>query len=202
MNVSILRSTFAACLIGVASAAQAAFMSVVPDAFGNFTVTDTTHPNAGDYQFNIQPTTNPNPVIYYDQNPPTNQSPSAIQTLIASHYSVDPASLALAGSCDDVEAGCSGLTSNSTTFALSGVPQFEYLAIHLGGGELFFHWSQPITSMLLTALDGFPSGRSNYRSYSAVPLPGALALFLGALGFFGVRQKLAGRVRGKDLAAG
>lgn len=192
MNFPSLRSIVLVSLVGLAGAAQAAVMSVVPDLAGNFTVTDTTGPQAPQsYDFNVQPTTNPYPVVFYDTNPGVNQSPGSIATLIAAAYGTDASLLQLTSSCDSIAGGCSGLTTTSGSFALTGVPAFDYLAIHMGGAELFFHWAQPITSMTLLALDGFPGGLSNYRAYLTTPVPGAFVLFLSALGFLGLRRKLA-----------
>jgi hypothetical protein len=76
-------------------------------------------------------------------------------------------------------------------FSLTDVSAFDYLAIHMGGAELLFHWSQPITSMTLLALDSFPGGLSNYRGYLETPIPGALVLFMSALGLLGLGRKAA-----------
>jgi hypothetical protein len=194
MNISFLRPLAVVALLGLAGAAQAAIMTAPVSASGDFTVTDTTGPGTPlSYDFNVQPTTNPNPVIFYDTNPPGGQDATSIATLLASAYTVPVATLVNASNCDSVAGGCTGTTSTSGSFSIAGVQAFDYLAIHLGGGELFFHWAQPITGMTLLALDGFPGGVSNYRSYLSTPVPGALALFLGALGFLGLRRKLAQR---------
>lgn len=194
MSLPLLRPLLLASLIGLAGAAQAATMTVYPDTDGNFSVTDTTVPPPQlpgvTYDFNVQPTTNPLPVIYYDVNVPDQSAPN-IKTVIASHYSVSASTLADASMCNSIAGGCAGLTTTANSFTLTDVSPFDYLAIHFGGGELFFHWAAPITSVVLTALDGFPGGLSNYRSYLTTPLPGALALFLGALGFMGLRRKVA-----------
>jgi hypothetical protein len=188
MNSPLLRCIAVGALVGFGGAAQAAFMSVVPTLAGDFTVTDTTGPQAPQsYDFNVQPTTNPNPVVFYDTNPPTNQNADSIATLIAMHYETAP--LVNTSSCDSISGGCGGLTTTSSSFTLTDVAAFDFLAIHMGGAELLFHWSQPITSMTLLALDGFPGGLSNYRGYLATPLPGALVLFMSALGLLGLGRK-------------
>jgi hypothetical protein len=193
MKTSLLPSLIAAAFIGLGAGAQAAVMTVPVAPSGAFTVTDTTGPQAPEvFDFVVTPTTNPNPVVYYDTNPPTDQSASSIGALIATAYSLSTAPV-VKSQCDNIPGGCSGMTANSTTFSLTGVPAFDYLALHFGGGELFFHWSQPITAMSLLALDGFPGGLSNYRSYLSTPIPGALALFLGAMGLLGARRKFAQR---------
>jgi hypothetical protein len=193
MKTSFLPSLVAAALIGLCGAAQAAVMTAPVSPTGAFTVTDTTGPAAPEtFHFVVSPTTNPNPVIFYDTNPTGNQSPASIGALIEAAYGLSGPPV-LKSSCDNVPGGCAGTTSNSTTFSLTGVAPFDYLALHFGGGELFFHWAQPITAMSLLALDGFPGGISNYRSYLATPIPGALALFLGAMGLLGARRKFAQR---------
>jgi hypothetical protein len=196
MKLPPLRSIVAASVLGLAAAAShAAVSEVVPTLSGDFTVTDTTGAKAPEsFDFNVSPTTNPLPVVMYDTNPPTDQSNSSIKTFVATAYDTAPSTLTLASACNNISGGCTGLTTTSTSFKLTGLGAFDFLAIHFGGGELLFHWAQPITEVTLTALDGFPGGLSNYRAYlgvSAVPLPGALALFLGAIGFFGARRKLA-----------
>lgn len=187
MNTSVFRTTAAALLIGLAGAANAAVMQVVPDLSGNFTVIDTTGPMAPQtFPFRVIPTTNPVPVVFFDTNPPFSQSPSVIAAELQTLYGTT--GLGVVTVCDNIPAGCTGTSFSSTSFSLSGVPAFDYLALHFGGGELFFHWASPITSMTLLALNGFPGGLSDYRTYLTTPLPGALVLFLTALGFLGLRR--------------
>ncbi len=75
---------------------------------------------------------------------------------------------------------------------------YDYLAIHLGGYETFFHFATlypkdtPFTISDVSATKG--GGLSNYRVYdsglSEVPVPAALLLFAPALlGFMGLRRK-------------
>jgi len=193
MKTFLLPSLVAAAFIGLGVGAQAAVMTAPVSAGGAFTVTDTTGPAAPEtFHFVVTPSTNPNPVVYYDTNPAGDQSPSSIATLITAAYGLSTPPV-LKSSCDNIPGGCAGMTANSSTFSLTGVAAFDYLALHFGGGELFFHWAQPITTMSLLALDGFPGGLSNYRSYLATPIPGALALFLGAMGLLGARRKFAQR---------
>lgn len=188
MSLSLLRPLLLASLIGFAGIAQAAPVTVPVDPAGNFTITEGNPPV--NYNFNVQPSTFPNPAVHYDANVP-DQSVDNIRVVIAAAYSASSSTLATASVCDSIAGGCPGLTTTNNTFQLTNVTPFDYLAIHYGGGELFFHWASPITSVLLTAINGFPNGLSNYRSYLTTPVPGALALFLGALGFLGLRRKLA-----------
>jgi hypothetical protein len=192
MSISLVRPLLLASLLALAGVAQATPVTASVDLAGNFSVTDITPPpnTPTTYHFNVAPTTYPIPAIYYDTNVP-DQSPANIATDVAAAYGVSASTLALVGHCDDLDASCAGATATSNQFTLTNVSPFDYLAIHFGGGELFFHWAAPITSAVVTALDNrFPGGLSNYRSYLTTPLPGALALFLGALGFLGLRRKL------------
>jgi hypothetical protein len=191
MTVPPFRLLLLASVLAFAGAAQAATMTAPVDAAGNFTVTNTTGPHKPvNYSFNINPTTYPNPTVYYDLNAFA-QSPAVIKTHIAAAYSTSASLLATASTCDHFP--CAGGTATSTRLTLTNVSPFDYLAVHFGANELFFHWASPITSVVLTALcDGFPAGLSNYRSYLSLttPVPGALALFVGALGFLGLRRKV------------
>ncbi len=72
---------------------------------------------------------------------------------------------------------------------ISTVNPFDYLAVHAGQHELFFHWTTPITSLNITT-DGQAIGLSNYRAFSAVPVPTAVWLFgSGLLGLIGAARR-------------
>lgn len=182
MRLRYLFPLVAAGLLGLAGGAQAAALTAHADAAGNFVLDQ--------YHLTIQPTDGPSTPIYYDMNPTPSQSPSDIGVNIAQMYNVQPASLSYVGGCDTL-AGCPGVNLGSNFFSLSGTQPFDYLSIQAGGGELFFHWAQPVTAMTLTILEGFPVALGNYRAYLTTPVPGAFALFLTALGFFGLRRKMA-----------
>lgn len=208
MSRTLFRPLLLASVLAFAGAAQAAMMSADVDASGNFTVTDTTGGNAPvNYTFNISPSTNPSgtvpdpvPATYYDENV-VNQSVDDIRTTIAAAYSVDKNTLATASTCDSFN--CTGATATSSQLTLTNVSPFDYLAVHFGSNELFFHWATPITSAVLTAISptAFAAGLSNYRSYLTTPVPGALALFLGALGFLGLRRKVVQPRGAEPMAA-
>ena len=107
-----------------------------------------------------------------------------------------------------------GLTSGSLIFisetAVQDTPAssftssvgFNYLAIHFGGSELFFHWNNAINSFsfanyknITKGEDGHGGGISNFRAYSnglsAVPTPSAAWLFGTALlGLMVKRRKM------------
>lgn len=83
-----------------------------------------------------------------------------------------------------------GVTSTqpyTSTFTSQGA--FDYLAVHLGQAELFFHWLSPVTSITFAGLDS--KSISNYQAFTlATPLPGAIWLFGSALlGFLGFSRK-------------
>lgn len=130
-------------------------------------------------------------VWYYNANL-TPQSPAAIETVVENRYGLLAGSLSTAAYCDNVSTGsCVKATAKNTT--PNGVPTstftattpFDYLAIHLGNGELIFHWSLATSTFTLA---GMPtSSISNYRAFAgpqvlATPLPGAALLLASALG--------------------
>ncbi|KAF3998656.1 PEP-CTERM sorting domain-containing protein [Glaciimonas immobilis] len=81
-----------------------------------------------------------------------------------------------------------GDISGSTATIIS-TAAYDYLAVHVGGGELLFNWSTPTKSNFVITSNGSGSGGglSNYRSFvSAVPEPETYAMLLGGLGLIGV----------------
>jgi hypothetical protein len=61
--------------------------------------------------------------------------------------------------------------------------------VHAGMHELFFHWATPITSLDITTA-GKAIGLSNYRAFSAVPVPTAVWLFgSGLAGLIGAARR-------------
>jgi hypothetical protein len=204
MNFQPLRTLVLVSSLALAGGVQAATMTTVPDALGNFTVTDTTGPAAPEtFNFNVTPTSAPIPVWFSDtNNPPGNQSPANIAAQMAAVYGTDASKLVLTAACDDIVGPCQPFVHPSANvFNVTNAPKFDYLALHFGGGELFFHWAQPLQSMTLTAFNGFPGALSNYRAYLTTPVPGALLLFLSALGFLGLGRKLVRPADGEPTPA-
>jgi hypothetical protein len=195
MKLHSLRPAVVAATLALAGTVQGAVMlpPVTPDAQGWFTITDSTGPHAPvNYTLKIDPTTAPMPVIYYDTNPPASQDPSAIANLMAPWFGADPSTLSLSSQCDNISGTCADATAAGNEFSIQHA-SFDYLALHFGGGELFFHWAAPQTLVKLTTPDAFP-GLSDYRAYMgplAAPLPGALGLFLSALGLLGLGRRFA-----------
>jgi hypothetical protein len=188
MNTSTLRSAFTALVLGVASAAACAdtWTTVPVEADGDFTIVY----KGNTENMNVAPTTFPNPMLFYNANL-TPQDPSSIQTEVATQFGVPASSLTLVKACETGSA-CSGgsLGGSGETFTITSGTAFDYLAVHVGLGELFFHWNSPITTVTLTGLN--VGDYSNFRAYSAIPLPGAFLLFLSGLGMLGLRRKLGG----------
>lgn len=145
------------------------------------------------YDLNISPVPTGDSFFYDGNNPGQSQSPADILTAVESKYNLPSGTLTQAGYCDTPDTtSCTGASlTNFTTqggdpaVTFAGDP-FNYLAIHMGDGELFFAWSLAVDAVTLT---GDLSRISNYRSYldpSVVPLPGAALLFASALGAFGL----------------
>lgn len=204
MSLPLLRPLLLASVLAFAGAAQATTETAYPDSTGLFTVTDYSVSNDPTYQFRIDPTTAPLPSIYFDVNV-LNQSVDQIRTTIANNYGALAGMLSTASTCDSFPCSPTPGTVSATSSALTltNVSPFDYLAVHFGSNELFFHWASPIVSATLTAIDPttFAAGLSNYRSYLTTPVPGALALFLGALGFLGLRRKVVQPRGAEPMAA-
>jgi hypothetical protein len=188
MNTSLLRSTAIALLLGLAGAANAG--TVVPTSGitpFNFTVTDTTAPGAGDtgtFLLTTTPTSTNTALQFIDTNPPGGQDAGSIGDLLESAFGAT--NLTSVASCDSCPI-------DPMVVDPAGSTTFNYLAIHLGGSELLFHFLSPVTTATIDLISGNLGGFSNWRAYSsAVPLPGAVWLFLSALGVFGLRRKFAG----------
>ena len=145
-------------------------------------------------------------VWYYDGNL-TPQSPNAILGYVATQFSVAPSTLSLAAYCNSDGTNCSGASVSGPakgqqgTYSFNTTSAFDYLAVHLGGAELLFHWAIPTSSFTISGLTG--GALSDYRAYSsvnAVPLPGAALLFLSALGLGGAARRMR-KASGAEAAA-
>jgi len=135
-------------------------------------------------------------VRYYNGNL-TPQKPEAILGYVADQFNVASSALSVVGYCNADGGNCSGASVSGPakgatgTYSFSASSAFDYLAVHLGGGELLFHWAIPTSSFTISGLTG--GALSDYRAYSsvnAVPLPGAAWLFLSALGLGGAARRM------------
>jgi hypothetical protein len=92
-----------------------------------------------------------------------------------------------------------GNVSGSTTTITSDIA-YDYLSIHLGGYNVFFHFATLVATntnfnLTVSKTQGTKGGGlSNYRAYNAgvseVPIPAAVFFFAPALlGFLGLRRK-------------
>jgi hypothetical protein len=199
MNRFTFRSVLAGAVIGLLGAtSHAATLTAVPEVDGNFSIF---YKNATQ-NLHVDPSaTLTSPIFFYDGNL-TPQNPARIQQALVDAFPqlTSTSQISLVGACDNgANCGTSSSVSNSTGFRVNTTSAFDYLAIHLCGGELFLHWSAPITTALLSGLD--TGSISNFRAFtsgvSSVPIPGALGLFLGALGVFGIGRGLKGRQSAK-----
>jgi len=114
-------------------------------------------------------------LAYYNGNPGAN-SQAAIATFIKGSNMLGLSSLT------SLTNSVSNDNTSQTGFSITNAsPAFNYLAVHVGGGELLFHWSNKITSFSLTG-----TSLSNYRAYAApVPEPETYAMLIAGLGLVG-----------------
>ena len=178
MNTSRLRSVLAAFLFALTSAAASAetivWTPVAVDGSGGFVINGVAR--------DITPTAT-SPMMFAAQNI-TPQQAEHIHDPVEQAFGLAPGTLVTVASCDS--GSCFSQVGN--VFTGTSSTAFDYLAIHLGQMELAFHFATPITQFVLT---GF-TNVSNFRAFSAIPLPGAFALFLGAMAFFGMMRRRFG----------
>lgn len=155
-------------------------------ANGGFTIYYGKGANAGTYDLSISPYTMLDDQIwYYNANP---GSIGDIDTKMEQQFSLPLNTLSFVAKCDGVctsgatmDPNASTGTGNVSTFTSTAA--FNYLAVHIGGGELFFAWMSPQNSITLT---GLPTANiSNYVAFSGpvvvTPIPGAALLFASAM---------------------
>jgi hypothetical protein len=131
-------------------------------------------------------------IWYYNDNI-SNQSAANMQTEIQNLFSLSGSSLlSFVSQCDGkTGSGCIAATSSGSgvDYKFSSDKSFNYLAVHLGGGELAFQWKAPVTMFSISG----ESKLSNYRAYTniaAVPEPETYAMMLaGLLGIVELRRR-------------
>lgn len=190
--MTFLRVLLVVALFLAAGAARAATVEWTNEyelgtsANGEFTIYYGKGSKAGTYNLSISPYTMLDDQIwYYNANP---GSIGAIDTKMEQQFGLPLDSLSFVAKCDGVctsgatmDPAASTGTGNVSTF--TSTTAFNYLAVHIGGGELFFAWMSPQNSITLT---GLPTANiSNYVAFSGpvvvTPLPGAALLFASAM---------------------
>jgi hypothetical protein len=176
-NIKFLGLAFAAAAAFAAAPAQAASWTVespvVAAGVGTLVL------NGHTFTFS-DPASPVLDVAFYNANPGSNSQASIATFIKASNlFSLSPSTVLANGAA----ANFGGGTITSAT-------PFDYLAVHIGGGELLFHWSSKITSFNLTG-----ESLSNFRAYAApIPEPETYAMMiagLGLVGFMARRRKQA-----------
>jgi hypothetical protein len=122
---------------------------------------------------------------------------NAIETVFSLPANTFAAESSLSGSFkNDISASSATITSSIA---------YDYLAVHFGGYEVFFHFAglvsagtefniSGVSSTKLDGSNGGGGGLSNYRVYnsgiSEIPIPAAAFMFAPALlGFMGLRRR-------------
>jgi len=204
MRATIALAALIVCAPGTLSAATAPAASwayIQESSDGEFTITY----KRGQYDLDVSPAKYLVDGMWYYNGNVNPQSPSTIQQIIVEKYNITPpTTLTFVSACDSARtcaasslnpwSSSSTASGNTGTFTSSG--QFDYLAVHLGKGQLIFHWSQPISAFTLASEQGtnWSSNISNYRAYLTTPIPGGLLLFTSALGVLAAARRV-GRSR-------
>lgn len=128
----------------------------------------------------------------YDGNLP-NQNPSVIEQNMVTQFGLSSGTLSqvvLCGNASTCTTGGDGTTHTATWS--TGKNYYDYLAVHYGQGELFFHFAKPIDSF---SIQGLHNGLSNFYGYSdgapapAVPEPMPVLLLAAGLAGLIWRQR-------------
>lgn len=131
--------------------------------------------------------------IYFTN--PANQNAGTIATAMNDTFGLSGAS-----ALDALNAKSSSANLSGSSVTIGAPTSFNYLSIHLGGGDLFFHFNTAVNNLAFTS-SGPASGFSNYRAFNniavtpnniavtPVPEPEEWALMVIGLGLIGFKLR-------------
>ncbi|WP_229218879.1 PEP-CTERM sorting domain-containing protein [Rugamonas brunnea] len=188
-KIKALKLSIAAAGLALAASANAAYVdvtSLVTSSIVNNIATFTLE--AGHTVTFTDFASSPVQVAFWSNGGPANQNSNTVLNSINSSGLTGwglPATLTYVGGAN------ASAIPNSTlkTLTINQPPQYNYLALHFGDGEMLFHWTQAAANPFVVTSDKL----SNYRAFSSpVPEPetyGMLLAGLGLVGFLARRRK-------------
>ena len=193
MNKFIIATMISIVTLGT-SLANAASVTLTPNAASGSISASVVF---GTLSFNYSGSSAVSTVVVLDQNELSNQNYDTVGDKIETTFSL-PANTFATETLVDVSSNSFKADISGSSTSISSDMAYDYLAVHFGGYEVFFHFSALYpanTAFNITNVSATKGGGlSNFRVYdsapSAVPVPAAAFLFAPALlGFMALRRK-------------